>query len=254
MNTMKFLLEAGKVLEREKFLITSSLPKDDYLITTIAELKDLKEDLIDYVPIGSVEFCRELMRVLDVDEPESFSYLNYIDLREPQRQTIDSSIAQEGRQIYLAYAQDIIRLKNPLDEYFIKSQRTKKFEAFKVPTSFLKEFNDPYVIPLSYYSEIVNFEAEFRFYILNKEIVGYSQYGEGPQLEPDIKVVKDVILQFSNQPVGYSIDVGIVKDKTLLVELNDGWALGYYPWGTCKFNDYVELMTERWEQIKESKK
>jgi len=246
---MKFLLEAGKVLEREKFLITTSLSKNDYLITNIAELKDLKEDLTAYTPIGSVEFCRELMRVLEVDEPESFSYLNYIDLRESQRQNIDLSTTPEGRQIYLAYAQDIIRLKTPLDEYFIKPQRTKKFDAFKVPTSFLKEFNDPYVIPLSYYSEVVNFEAEFRFYILNKEIVGFSQYGEGPQLEPDIKVVKDVILQFTDQPVGYSIDVGIVKDRTLLVELNDGWALGYYPWGTCKFNDYVELITERWKQI-----
>lgn len=246
---MKFLLEAGKVLEREKFLITSSLPKDDYLVTNIAELKGLKEDLTDYIPIGSVEFCRELMRVLEVDEPESFSYLNYIDLRESQRHSIDLSTTPEGRQIYLAYAQDIIRLKTPLDEYFIKPQRTKQFEAFKIPTSFLKEFNDPYVIPLSYYSEIVNFEAEFRFYILNKEIVGFSQYGEGPQLEPDVKAVKDVILQFTNQPVGYSIDVGIVKGKTLLVELNDGWALGYYPWGTCKFDDYVELITERWKQI-----
>ena len=32
------------------------------------------------------------------------------------------------------------------------------------------------------------------------------------------------------------------------VEVNDGWALGYYPWG-LKQNKYLDLIQSRWEEL-----
>jgi len=37
-----------------------------------------------------------------------------------------------------------------------------------------------------------------------------------------------------------------------LVEVNDGWSLGFYPWGTMSDQKYLDLITLRWKQILEA--
>jgi hypothetical protein len=65
-----------------------------------------------------------------------------------------------------------------------------------------------------------------------------------------------MICDYADQPIGYSIDVGINSDsgETVLIEVNDGWALGLYPWGNMSNESYVDLITKRWKQIIEKKK
>lgn len=54
---------------------------------------------------------------------------------------------------------------------------------------------------------------------------------------------------YVDQPVGYSIDVGYIDNKEELIEVNDGWSLGFYQWGTLKPEGYVKLITDRWLEI-----
>jgi hypothetical protein len=52
------------------------------------------------------------------------------------------------------------------------------------------------------------------------------------------------------QPAGMSLDFGVTdKGETILVEANDGWALGYYPWGNLTPSGYANLIVERWMEI-----
>ena len=56
-------------------------------------------------------------------------------------------------------------------------------------------------------------------------------------------------------PCGFSLDFGILEDtgKTVLIEMNDGWALGLYraekdaPFDS---RDYARLLHTRWTQMR----
>jgi hypothetical protein len=105
-------------------------------------------------------------------------------------------------------------------------------------------------------SDPVKFTTEVRYYVLNGKIVGYGRYDDGPDdgPTPDIGVVTSAIrtLGISSDvacPSGYSLDFGVLDNgKTALVEVNDGWALGYYR-GTCSHRDYAMLLWTRWREL-----
>jgi hypothetical protein len=61
--------------------------------------------------------------------------------------------------------------------------------------------------------------------------------------------VKQMIAVYTESPIGYTLDVGPIDNKTILIEVNDGWSLGLYPWGTMTNDKYVELITKRWCEI-----
>ena len=51
----------------------------------------------------------------------------------------------------------------------------------------------------------------------------------------------------SNLPNGCAVDFGLTKDgRTLLIEVNDGYALGSYG---LFYIDYAKLISARWAQI-----
>ncbi|SHJ63651.1 protein of unknown function [Clostridium cavendishii DSM 21758] len=61
------------------------------------------------------------------------------------------------------------------------------------------------------------------------------------------KIIQEVISKFTSAPNGYAIDFGLTdKGETLLIEVNDGYALGYYG----LFNlEYAKLLSARWAEL-----
>jgi hypothetical protein len=60
-------------------------------------------------------------------------------------------------------------------------------------------------------------------------------------------VIRATLGAYQNAPAGYSADFGVTDDgRTLLVEVNDGYALGN---GGLVANLYAELLKARWEEI-----
>jgi hypothetical protein len=60
-------------------------------------------------------------------------------------------------------------------------------------------------------------------------------------------VATQAIQRFKDAPVGYSLDLGVTDDgRTLLVEVNDAWALGAY--GTPSI-PYTEMVVNRWKEM-----
>lgn len=95
--------------------------------------------------------------------------------------------------------------------------------------------------------------AEFRVYVMRGAIVGCARYDDG-EVEvsgPDLETVSGMIADFSAGPAGYSLDVGVTPDgETTLIEVNDGWALGFYQ--GCDPDAYRWLLDARWTEIRET--
>lgn len=95
--------------------------------------------------------------------------------------------------------------------------------------------------------EPVRFVAEWRLYILRGEVATWAQYGEGDDADPDLAQVADMLAAWPG-PAGWALDVGRLADgRQVLVEANDGWALGLYKGADQKA--YLAVIAARWEEL-----
>lgn len=97
--------------------------------------------------------------------------------------------------------------------------------------------------------EIVEIESEYRMYINCKKIVGMKHYRGNCLVFPDGKFIQDCV-DFSNSILdnhSYTLDFGVLEDgSTILIEVNDGWAIGNYGLEPL---DYYYFVRNRWLQI-----
>jgi hypothetical protein len=153
-------------------------------------------------------------------------------------------------------------IKNDTLRYntFIKPCKTKLFTGFV-----LKSVNDYDEHDLEQFLKLLSIKecdtwnselieelkAEYRFYILENEIIGYGRYDDGPDEweMPDIEYVKQMIKDYYNSPIAYTLDVGVSNIGNVLIEANDAWAIGLYK-GTMDIDSYVKFLDARWKQIK----
>ncbi len=222
---MKYLLQKGDIMMKEKRSIKMlNLPFD------LVSYEDLEQCKESYIPVGSVEFTNHYCELNKISLPQNISYP--IELQ--------SFLCRNIRQ-------DVF--KNAKDQEFVKPIQTKLFTgAIKKELTECVEENTAVWV-----SEPVVFAAEYRCYVIDGKVVAHSRYDDGDdEILFDYDVVYVMTKSYYNQPVGYSIDVGVSNDRTMLVEVNDGWALGLYPWGNMTDSLYVELITRRWQQIIET--
>lgn len=189
------------------------------------------------VPVGTVEFCKALMKLHELACPPAISYpfsLSSFLGREIEKTTWGKT--KEGD--FVKPADDIktwtghIRGNPHPDDVAVLE---------KLPSNYSVWRSDP-----------VTFLSETRFYISKMNIAGHSRYDDGPDDAPeaDIEIVRQALKQMPKQPAGMSLDFGVTdKGETILVEANDGWALGYYPWGNLTPSGYANLIVERWMEI-----
>jgi hypothetical protein len=99
-------------------------------------------------------------------------------------------------------------------------------------------------------SEPVRFVSEKRFFIRYGQLADMRHYRGDPGIQCDDAVVNDTIETYAadpNEPAGCSIDLGVTDDgRTLLVEVNDGYALGCYG-ADCVA--YALLLAARWAEL-----
>jgi hypothetical protein len=96
-------------------------------------------------------------------------------------------------------------------------------------------------------SESVPFASEYRCFVHRDEIVGARHYAGDWKLAPDWEMVQAGLEAFRERPIGCAMDWGVTPDgRTLLVEVNDGFALGAYGFSP---NLYAALLADRWAQI-----
>lgn len=214
----------------------------------IDALKDNQDLLVekDLLPIGSVEFIREIMSLNGINEPDNLSYPQC--MNEFLGRKVESST-----------------VKNIKKNGFIKPQKIKAFTGFVLNESLnshdLEQFEtfktmDPEE-PV-WISEPVSWVSEYRYYVFNKNIVGAGRYDDGSDDAPmpDKEVVSRALEACNTSgclPIAYSIDMGVLgTGETALVECNDAWALGFYK-GTLSKEMYLRMLFERWQEISNTK-
>jgi len=191
-----------------------------------------KEDVF----CGHVNICLRILKNNGIKEPTSYDYPE--ELKEYFGRTI--------RRMPIKNFEKLV--ENDEGEYFIKPVKNKLFTGFV--GLFPKDF---YRITCTkntevFISTVVHFDAEFRVYVYNNKIVGsYRYWGDNWKVYIDTDEVEKMVSLLKNMPIFYSIDVGIDnKGKTLLVEVNDGYALGNYGLSPV---EYAKMSAARWQEI-----
>lgn len=165
---------------------------------------------------------------------------------------------------YLGYPET---LKNFLHRKIIKVEvkdLPNKFPYFVKPADNVKQFTGTLVdnekqldIFKTYYdvnettlllmSEPIELLAEYRCFVHRRKLKGIQYYKGDFKLYPNIETIEQMIDKYQDSPVAYTLDVGIThKLSTLLIEINDFWALGSYGFDP---EIYVRMTIDRFRQI-----
>lgn len=96
-------------------------------------------------------------------------------------------------------------------------------------------------------SEVVDFMSEWRCFVRYGKIVGIRFYFGDRDVQCDKSVIENAVNAYEAVPAGCSLDFGVTDDgRTLLIEMNDGMALGCYG---LQDVEYAKLLTARWTEL-----
>lgn len=96
-------------------------------------------------------------------------------------------------------------------------------------------------------SEIVSFRSEYRCFVLNGEVIGVRPYKGDPLLFPESGRIRKAVAAWSDAPVAWALDMGVTSaNQTLLVEVNDSYALGSYGLPPAR---YAAMIEARWAEL-----
>ncbi|AIQ16589.1 hypothetical protein H70357_07825 [Paenibacillus sp. FSL H7-0357] len=131
---------------------------------------------------------------------------------------------------------------------FIKPVEDKKFTGVVVrSTKDLMGCGTYGEDPVILCSDVVKFVAEWRCFVRYGNILDVRRYRGNWRSQFDYRVIENIVLQYKSAPQGYAVDIGITdKGETLLIEVNDGYALGHY--GLFSL-DYAKLLSARWSEL-----
>lgn len=191
-----------------------------------------------YLPAGSVEFMREAFAAFGMQEPDDLDYL--LASEDELRRILGRSVRRQT-------------VTEELKDMFIKPVTTKAFPAkvyAEVPSELMGHE--------AWVSDPVKFEHEWRVYVQKGQVIGHAQYDPGndaPLSHEGLGLAGKVINLMEQSPTkppsAYAIDVGLVGNRHVLVEINDGWATGFYT-GAIKPVQYLNWLQSRWMDICES--
>lgn len=204
-----------------------------------------------YVPIGSVEFVREFMRIKSIKEPEIDPYPNR-DYRFLHREISTSNLKEILKSFFIF---------DSSYKKFIKPKKVKLFTGFIIGTDssqiYSSDFLYEQICALLRYPEeelfvsgVVDFLSEWRYYIQDNKVIGYARYdeeGEDDAPEPVLDVVQEYA-GLLNKQHPYVLDFGVTSNyDTVLVEYNAPWAIGLYG-NAITPKQYLKFLIDGWEQ------
>jgi hypothetical protein len=102
-----------------------------------------------------------------------------------------------------------------------------------------------------YFSEVRKFVSEWRCYVVEGELLQMCFYRGDSFILPDPDVPRRILLAMQESgeaPISFAIDIGVtaVTRETLLVEVNDGFALGNYGLPSIPYSHLIET---RWLEL-----
>ena len=96
-------------------------------------------------------------------------------------------------------------------------------------------------------SELVNFCTEWRAFVRYGNIWDVRPYRGDWRNHFDSAALEQAVNAYATAPAGYAMDIGVTESgQTMLVEINDGFALGCYGADPIQ---YAKLLSARWCEL-----
>lgn len=193
----------------------------------------------DDIFCGHVSICNQIWKNLKIKPPELQDYP--IELKDYFKRHIRKTTL---KQFYKFFEENDSYLK----EYFIKPVKNKIFTGYVVSNHMdLNKLTCSKNTEI-YVSDTIKIDAEFRTYVYNNQIMDVIRYfGNNWSVVINKNDVETMVSLLKNVPCFYSLDFGITdKGETVLIEINDGYALGNY--GLTPKN-YALYSSDRWKEI-----
>lgn len=197
------------------------------------------QDLADYyhsrgeLIVGGIGIIRKRLKAFDID-PITVDYPE--ELKEFLGRTIQEST--------------LSNIANNPETWpiFIKSKEQKRITGKVIRNaSDLVGLGYQEENPEIYISEVMDFVSEYRVFVRYGEVLDCKHYWGDPMVFPDAAIIKAAISKYQSAPDAYGIDFAVTKEgKTVLIEVNDAWALGCYG---LEMHLYAKFLITRWAQI-----
>lgn len=231
-----FVYLARQPLEDRGFTI---VPFDDFTLPDLIDCEVFdKNDII----VGSVESTKLFWETVGIEVPKYIGYPKCLGEFYSRKinKTKFSDIKVNDLPIFVKPADDV-----------------KLFTGFVLEkSSTLRDINMYYpdVNPDTpvYISEPIEIVSEYRCFVHKNKLVGIKHYDGDFTKFPDVFTIQSMMQKFYDEsPVSYTLDVGLIRDgnrfKTILVEVNDFWAIGGYG---LDGKTYVRMLVDRFQEIK----
>lgn len=154
-----------------------------------------------------------------------------------------------GRKIWKSVLKDVT--KHPGTEVFVKPVEQKLFTGFLWQGTYKNRLRVAIYdeeTPV-FLSTPIKFVAEYRCFVLDQKLIDVRRYNGDWSIAPDRKPIEDAVQAWIG-PRAYAMDFGVTDDgRTLLVEVNDAYALGSYGLDPVA---YARMIEARWEELTES--
>lgn len=96
-------------------------------------------------------------------------------------------------------------------------------------------------------SEPMEFISEWRCFVRYGKLINSKNYKGDFRLQPNFDIVEACIKDYKSAPMAYALDFAVTKDrKTILVEVNDAFALGNYGLNP---QEYAKMISARWSEM-----
>lgn len=197
------------------------------------------QDLADYyhsrgeIIVGGIGIIRKRLKAFDID-PITVDYPE--ELKEFLGRTIQEST--------------LSNIANNPETWpiFIKSKEQKRITGKVIRNaSDLVGLGYQEENPEIYISEVMDFVSEYRVFVRYGEVLDCKHYWGDPMVFLDAAIIKAAISKYQSAPDAYGIDFAVTKEgKTVLIEVNDAWALGCYG---LEMHLYAKFLITRWAQI-----
>jgi hypothetical protein len=190
---------------------------------------------------GHVQLCQYIWKQLKIKEPQIPNYPE--ELKEYYGRSI-------RKMSFKSFTKILQENENFGNTYFVKPVYNKLFTGFTCVTEreFLSKTSCANNVEL-FVSSYINFGAEFRAYIYKGKVVDCFRYwGDNWRIQTPHEDIENMASLLNVNAIFYSLDVGIDNNtgKTLLMEVNDGYALGNYGLAPV---DYARYTAHRWFEI-----
>lgn len=193
---------------------------------------DISKDVI----IGSVESTVKFFKGCGIDTP---TYLGYPFQLKPYL----------GRNIIEINFEDAHRQEYP---FFIKpSKGVKTFTGTLIENGrslgMMRDFDKIDDFERIYLSDTINFVSEYRCFIHEEEIKGIQFYLGDFKIFPNVERIETMVSSYTDANCAYTLDIGVTDNgETLLVEINDMWAIGSYGFNS---REYALMCVRRMREI-----